>query len=38
MFLVNKEDKTTKEIKDISFKSCGLKEKTIYRNGYQTIQ
>lgn len=27
MFLVNKEDKTTKEIKDISFKSCGLKER-----------
>ena len=27
MFLVNKEDKTTQEIKDISFKSCGLKER-----------
>ena len=27
MFLVNREDKTTKEIKDISFKSCGLKER-----------
>lgn len=27
MFLVNKEDKTTKEIKNISFKSCGLKER-----------
>ena len=27
MFLVNKEDKTTKEIKDISFKSWGLKER-----------
>ena len=27
MFLVNKENKTTQEIKDISFKSCGLKER-----------
>lgn len=27
MFLVNKEDKTTHEIKDISFKSCGMKER-----------
>ena len=27
MFLVNKEDKTTQKIKDISFKSCGLKER-----------
>ena len=27
VFLVNKENKTTKEIKDISFKSCGLKER-----------
>ena len=27
MFLVNKEDKSTTEIKDISFKSCGLKER-----------
>ncbi len=27
MFLVNKEDKTTQEIKEISFKSCGLKER-----------
>lgn len=27
MFLVNKEDKTAQEIKDVSFKSCGLREK-----------
>ena len=27
VFLVNKENKTTKEIKDISFKSCGLRER-----------
>ena len=27
MFLVNRDDKTTQEVKEVSFKSCGLKER-----------